>query len=127
MSNARSSPASAPAVFAHVAAEAAGVPRLLFARWLARGRKKPARRPYRVFWLNVVQAKAQARLSAELEARKKDAKFWLRYGPGKEPGDAPCWKPGGKVPPPPGGLSSPELQRMIALILQVLAPFPEAR
>jgi hypothetical protein len=108
--------------FAHVAAEAAGVSRRIFAEWMARGREKGAPRRYRDFWLHVIQAKAQARLSAELEARKKDSKFWLRYGPG-----APCWRPAGKVLPRPAGLSNPKLQHLFALILQVLAPFPEAR
>src|SRR5947209_8095116 len=84
--------------FAHVAAESIGVPRLVFSRWLARGRRKGARRSYRSFWLEVLQAKAQARLIAEFEARKKDVKFWLRYGPGKEATDAPAWVPPSKLP-----------------------------
>jgi hypothetical protein len=113
--------------FAHLAAEAAGVPRRLFAVWLDRGRRKQARPPYRTFWLNVLQAKAQARLGAEMEVRKKDPKFWLRYGPGKEADDAPGWTTTGKKAAKAEGLANPAFRRLLGTILQVLAPFPEAR
>jgi len=113
--------------FAHMAAEAAGVPRRLFALWLARGREKKARATYRHFRQNVLQAKAQARLSAEMEARKKDPKFWLRYGPGKEAADAPGWTTARKQAGKSAGLANPAWQRLLGTLLQVLTPFPEAR
>jgi hypothetical protein len=115
--------------FAHVAAESIGVPRRIFSRWLARGRRKRALRLYRQFWLNVVQAKGQARLAAEFEARKKDVKFWLRYGPGKEASDAPAWVPPSKLPARKGdrGRGFEEFQQMFGILLQVLAPYPDAR
>ena len=58
---------------------------------------------------------------------------WLRQGPGKERPDDPGWT---QVVPPPrvvetnqqiNVLCTPELQGVIAALLQVLAPFPEAR
>lgn len=113
--------------FAHVAAESIGVPRRVFARWLAMGRRKRARPLYRTFWLEVIQAKAQARLAAEMEARKKDAKFWLRYGPGKEAAEAPGWVSPSKTPDNKGDGDGMEVHRILGLVLQVLAPFPEAR
>ncbi len=68
--------------YAPVAAEAAGVPRRLFAKWLARGLKRRARGAYRDFAEAIRQAEAQARLQAEMAAYKKDALNWLKSGPG---------------------------------------------
>lgn len=113
--------------YSHIAAEAAGIPRLLFSRWLARGRARKARQPYRRFWLDVLQAKAQARLGAEMKAREQDPKFWLRYGPGKDAIEAPGWASRDKTPTTVDGLANGEVRRLLGLVLQVLAPFPDAR
>src|SRR5205814_1148413 len=61
-----------------VAAEAAGVPLAIFQHWLRLGHDS-RRQPYRDFFLQVLKARAEARLAAELNAFKKDARFWLRY------------------------------------------------
>src|SRR5262245_6914530 len=72
--------------FAHVAAEAAGVPREVFDDWMSR----PGPR-YREFARAVRQAEAQARLRVEvavLDARPLD---WLKSGPGKPLPGYPGW------------------------------------
>src|ERR1700678_4070987 len=74
-----------------VAAQAWGVSKELFERWLARGRRKNAREPYRRFARNVDQALGQARLRAEMDAYKDDPKSWLKHGPGKELPGQPGW------------------------------------
>src|SRR5436305_15272972 len=67
-----------------VAAEAAGVPREVFLRWIERGMRQRAREPYRSFARGVRQAAAHGRLVAELAVYGKDPKYWLAHGPGKE-------------------------------------------
>src|SRR5436309_2698023 len=73
-----------------IAAEAAGVPRPVFERWLRWG-ERARRGSYRDFFEQVLKARAEARLAAELTAFKKDARFWLRAGPGRESPDRPGW------------------------------------
>jgi hypothetical protein len=103
--------------YPHIAAEAAGVPRRVFAGWLKRGRQQ-ARGWQRRFWLKVREARAHAHALAAVEVRKKDVKFWLRYGPGK-PGrtrkgrDQPDWRP--------------EFFQLLSEIATELMPMPEAR
>jgi hypothetical protein len=115
--------------YPHVAAEAYGVPRALFEKWMRHGEKHRTQ-PYRRFWRKVCQAQAQARLKAEMDARAKDARFWLHYGPGKETADTPGWS--ATVKPAPhrsraGTHLDPELFAQLAVILEVLLPYPEAR
>ncbi len=114
-----------------VAAEAAGVPRRLFRRWLARGLKKRARAPYRGFAEAVRQAAAQARLAAETAAFKKDAVNWLKSGPGRETAALPGWSMPVKARPADkrreNPLLQPEVARLVAALLEALTPFPEAR
>ena len=66
-----------------VAAEAAGIGRSTFYRWLQRG-ERDGRSPYRPFAHDVRQARAQARVAAETEVRRDQPLAWLRYGPGRE-------------------------------------------
>lgn len=80
--------------YAHIAAQAWGVSERLWRRWLARGRRAGAAEPYASFYQEVQQARAQARLKAELDALQKDPRFWLKTGPGKDPGEGPCWSMG---------------------------------
>jgi hypothetical protein len=77
--------------YAHIAAQAWGVSQRLWRRWLALGRRRAAVEPYGSFYREVQEAKAQARLKAELEALNKDPRFWLKNGPGKDPGAGPGW------------------------------------
>jgi hypothetical protein len=118
--------------FPHVAAEAAGVSQQLFLDWLAKGNRRGAKEPYRSFVRAVDEAIAQARLGVEIEVRKKDPRFWLRYGPGRESDKSPGWgtvrKP--TLPVKPRGLSKlppKEWSRLCRLIFSTLEAFPEAR
>lgn len=72
--------------FDWVAARAAGVSVPTFYRWLADKRK-----PYRDFAEKVAEARAVARLSVEIEVRKKSPEFWLSRGPGRERPGEPGW------------------------------------
>src|SRR5436190_4438169 len=66
--------------FAHVAAEAAGVPADVFANWLRRGEKH--RNPlHRQLVREVRRATAKARLAAELACFQNRPMDWLRHGP----------------------------------------------
>jgi hypothetical protein len=73
-----------------------------------------------------------ARLTAEIAAHNDEPIKWLQQGPGKETADAPGWT----VPIKPligptnqtiNLLLHSEMQSLFGAILQVLAPFPEAR
>src|SRR5438105_549052 len=75
--------------FPHVAAEAAGVPREVFADWMRKGEQPGARGQYRNFALAVRQAVAHARLGAEVSVRTDKPLDWLRNGPGRETADSP--------------------------------------
>ncbi len=114
--------------FPHVAAEAAGVPRATFAKWLRLGQKKRAAEPYRRFAAAVRQATAQARLSAELAALKGRPLDWLRCGPGKETPTNPGWTATTRATPSKEPSESNNVaDGLIAALLDLLAPFPEAR
>jgi hypothetical protein len=82
--------------YPHVAAEAAGLPRQVFAHWLRRGQKADAPPNYRAFAQAVMEAHAQARLQAELEAKTDKPLDWLKAGPGKDSADNPGWTNTGK-------------------------------
>ena len=70
-----------------VAAQANGVNPATFILWMRRGERE-RRRPYFQFFEDVRVARAQARLSAEIEVRKDQPFNWLRFGPGRErPGE----------------------------------------
>jgi len=117
--------------YAPVAAQAWGVSPSLFERWLARGRRKNAKEPYRTFAHNVEQALGQARLKAEMKAYKDDPQNWLKHGPGKESSGQPGWSaPAKAADPSPEGPSSlfdnKEVLQLLALIRQVLAKYPGA-
>ncbi len=79
--------------FDWVAAEAAGISKATYYRWLQRG--EAARRgPYREFWVDVRQARAQARVAAETEVRRDNPLAWLRRGPGRTRRGEPGWTEG---------------------------------
>jgi hypothetical protein len=115
-----------------VAAEGAGIPRQVFAQWMRRGVKPRSRQPFRRFYEQVMQARAQARLAAELETRKHDPRYWLTHGPGRERPGAPGW-----TNPPKAlvlekrkseeRLLSERFLQLVDPVLQALVPFPEAR
>jgi hypothetical protein len=119
-------------VFAHVAAEAAGVPAELFADWLAKGKGPGAREPYRSFAGVVAQARAQAQASAEMSVLHKAPATWLRNGPGREIAGRPGWTTTARAVPQQDQRSlnlllDPGMQRLLTALLRVLEPYPEAR
>jgi hypothetical protein len=118
--------------YPHVAAEAAGVPRRTFERWLRRGRRRHCDPAYRSLAAAVMQASAQARLNAEVATRDGKPLDWLRYGPGKESAPNVGWtapvraaasKPGGSA----NALDEPETRARIFLVLESLVSHPELR
>jgi len=117
--------------FAHVAAEAAGIPRDLFDEWMRKGEGDRPVKKYRLFAVAVRQAEAQARLGAEVAALKDKPMDWLKAGPGKETAARPGWsalaKPraGGDKPTPT--LLDPGVQAFLRTLLSALEAYPEAR
>jgi hypothetical protein len=120
--------------FPRVAAETWGLPAHVFDQWLRIARRRRPRPPrtIRTFVERVRQALAHARLTAEMEMRKKDPKFWLCHGPGRETKTALGWTTAAKPAFVPDGgstdvLASPERNPLCVLILRTLAAFPDAR
>jgi hypothetical protein len=75
--------------FDWVAAEANGIGQRTFYRWMKAGERGD--KAYRQFWQDVRQARAQARVLAEVAVRAGDPFKWLRYGPGRERDGEPGW------------------------------------
>src|ERR1035437_5421827 len=73
-----------------IAAEANGIDRETFRLWMRTGIRSK-REPYLSFVCDVRAAKAQARLSAEIDVRKEQPFNWLRFGPGREREGEPGW------------------------------------
>jgi len=118
--------------FLQVAAAAAGLPAEVFVSWLRKGRAPGARRRYRDFHDAVLQAAAQARMAAEVQVFQKRPLDWLRHGPGREATDSPGWAATVKAPAVGPGreanlLLLPEVQRLLQVILDHLAAYPDAR
>jgi hypothetical protein len=118
--------------YPHVAAEDVGIPAEMFQVWMERGTRPDARDPYRALAERVRQARAHARVQAEVEMRRTDPKAWLLNGPGKGTPDEPGWSAPVKAQVTREGrtvnvLLDPQMQSLYAAILQVLTPFPEAR
>jgi hypothetical protein len=119
--------------FAHVAAEAAGLPREVFARWLERGERSGAPANYRAFARAIREAEAQARLQAELNVRSDKPLDWLKAGPGKASADNPGWSNPGKS----GGSTAAdkidraqvwsEVMHLFGRCAEQLAAYPDAR
>jgi hypothetical protein len=114
-----------------VAAEAAGVPRGVFDRWLRRGSGPRASRRFRGLRQEVMQAHAQARLKAEVAILAERPLDWLRYGPGKDAPDAPGWSAAVRARPPvrdeDGAFADPEIAATMERLLDALTPYPEVR
>jgi hypothetical protein len=114
--------------YPHVAAAAAGVPETTWNTWKERSTR---RGQYQAFFTKIKQASAQARVMAEIDARKEDVRFWLKNGPGKEQPDNPGWA--AMVRPLLTGtnqtinlFSSRDFLAFMATLRAVLAPYPEA-
>jgi hypothetical protein len=116
----------------HVAAEAAGVPRSLYNRWMRLGREPGSDPVCGHFRAAVRQAHAQSRLDAEISVRKNKPLDWLRYGPGKGCSRRPDWTAAYKAPARPAGsranpLLHPSVQAVLHELVEALTPFPEGR
>jgi hypothetical protein len=77
-----------------VAAEAAGIGRATFYRWVQQGEEdETASRDtrFREFRDEVRRAHAESRLGAEVEIKRENPESWLRNGPGRSRPDAPGW------------------------------------
>jgi hypothetical protein len=115
------------------AAQAAGIDRTTFERWLTLGAKRRGPRRYRELLRATTEAAAQARVTAELEVFHNDPKTWLTKGPGRETKDTPGWS--GVVRPvvaltdnrTVNLLADPGAAALLNLLLAALAPYPEAR
>jgi hypothetical protein len=121
-------------VYAHVAAEAEGIPWEVFEQWLGWGTRRSPRpiRRYARFAANVREAAAFGRLRAEMKIFEKDAKLWLLSGPGKERQDYPGWSSAAKAIPrrakgEPDLFADPALAALLEAMLNALEPFPDAR
>jgi hypothetical protein len=81
--------------FDWVAAEANGVGRFIFWEWIKRGEDTHSVRPpteqYAQFAQAVREARAEARLSAEVEVKRGEPLSWLMKGPGRDRSGEPGW------------------------------------
>jgi len=111
-----------------VAAEANGIGRNTFKQWMRKGEAQKSG-VYANFRAEVLTARAQARLGAEIEVRKDQAFNWLRYGPGREREGDPGWtetkeiKHTGSI----DVIHSDEWGRIANVVVIALEPFPDAK
>jgi hypothetical protein len=81
--------------FDWVAAEASGIDRQTFWEWIKRGEDTHYARPstelYARFAYAVREARAEARLSAEVEVKRGEPLAWLMKGPGRDRPGEPGW------------------------------------
>jgi hypothetical protein len=111
-----------------VCAEATGVPRRVFHRWMARGERNP-KAPFGPFYEQVLKAQAQARLKAEVELREQNALQWLKCGPGKEYPGLPGWsEPIGpqEHAPHDAAITQTETFQLLGVLNRVLQKYPGA-
>lgn len=115
--------------YAHVAAEAAGLPREVFARWRERGQRSDAPANYRAFARAIREAEAQARLQAELNVRSDKPLDWLKAGPGKASADNPGWGNAGKAAGAEAerGQVWSDVLHLFGRCAEQLAAYPDAR
>jgi hypothetical protein len=105
--------------FDWVAAEAAGIHRRTFYRWLERG--EAGEEPYAQFAREVQRARAQARVEAEAKVRELNPLAWLRQGPGRERNGRPGWTAPARVALADEPITAgPEDEGIEALLAKVL-------
>jgi hypothetical protein len=114
-----------------VAAEAFGVPKRLFDKWLSQANQASRRPRFRWFANRAREAAAVARLLIETAIYKEDPKTWLIHGPGRETGERPGWsvsvKPADETAEFTNALCVPEIMRLLNKIIETVQRFPEAR
>lgn len=114
-----------------VAAEACGVPRAVFQRWLSLPDSEGGVR-FHAFRIEVMKAAAQARAKAEIDLREANPSYWLRYGPGRETSDQPGWSAppraiSGKSSAAPDCLDDPEFLDLLHRLNRELDDQPGLR
>lgn len=87
--------------FPYIAAQACGIPKSTWYRWMSSGRK--GYKPYRELWDKVQGAGAEARVVAENKVFSGTPLAWLRYGPGRERPGEPGWTDSKQVDVTTGG------------------------
>jgi hypothetical protein len=117
--------------FDHVAAGTLGVPPATFRRWLRQGRRRGDGLQRRLV-IGLHEARALARLTAEMNMRHEDPKCWLLHGPGKETPTVAGWSALARAAAQAGAseaasLGQPAFAGLTRLLLKLLAPYPEAR
>jgi hypothetical protein len=77
--------------FPTTAAKAHGIGPTTWWEWRKKGKEGKA--PYKDFERKISIAESMARVTAEVEVKKTDPKFWLTRGPGRDRGDPndPGW------------------------------------
>jgi hypothetical protein len=111
--------------FEQVAVESLHVPLEVFEAWLVKGGRKRAPPLYRRLAEGVRQARAHARLLAEIATREDDPKIWLLHGPGRETPTRAGWGSGSRGVAPADDKDL--LWELCMVLLAALAPWPEAR
>jgi len=114
--------------FDWIAAEANGISRETFRVWMRKG-ERDKRKPYVVFAADVRAARAQARLSAEIEVRRDQPFNWLRFGPGRERDGEEGWTESSEVRHTGsiGVMQSQEWTLISVAIEAALENYPEAK
>lgn len=117
--------------FPHIAAQAAGVRLETFERWM-----KPSKRDGQTvskrFQTAIKTAEATARLHAEIAVMDRNPLEWLKAGPGKQRTGLDGWtthvKPSiTRTNQTVNLLLNPQMAGIFGALMQVLAPFPDAR
>jgi hypothetical protein len=75
--------------FDWVAARANGIPARTFYHWMERGESGEAE--FAEFWQAVQTARAESRLAAEQDVKRKEPLAWLMKGPGRDRPGEPGW------------------------------------
>jgi hypothetical protein len=114
--------------FDWIAAEANGISRETFRIWVRKG-QRDKRKPYLAFATDVRVARAQARLSAEIEVRRDQPFNWLRFGPGREREGEEGWTESSEVrhSGSVGVMYSQEWTLISVAIEAALESYPEAK
>lgn len=114
--------------FDWIAAEANGIDRETFKLWMRTGIRRK-REPYLSFVRDVRSARAQARLSAEIEVRKEQPFSWLRFGPGRERDGEEGWTESSEIRHSGsiGLMQSQEWTVVSVAIEAALENYPEAK
>jgi hypothetical protein len=114
--------------FDWIAAEASGISRETFRIWMRKG-ERDKRKPYLALAADVRAARAQARLSAEIEVRRDQPFNWLRYGPGREREGEEGWTESSEIrhSGSVGVMYSQEWTVISVAIEAALEAYPEAK